>query len=653
MKHKKKLNKVDFLIFLILFTCILLIISIALVAPIMLVAIAVVLFVLFIVVIVRVKHFHKLIARILQDGNYTSENISAQQGIQQLEISVVAVVKNTILWYNKAFRDNLLNGEDIGFENINNILPLFDTAKAETGININCGGEMYTAYINALSHENDVFFIYLVKDTFLKNTAKEYELSRPSVMIITIDTYDEILKEMKESDKAKIISEIDWTLEQFIGSTTGFIKRTSASRYIAIVEERHMQEIIKSRFTVLDNVREITKENGFVSLSIGVGHGADTLKQCEKLAEQALEMALGRGGDQAAVKSKDGFSFFGGVLRSVEKNNKVRSRIIASALKDLMIQSDKIVITGHKMSDLDCVGAAAGIYRFAKSCGKEAYIVINEEKTMAEKLIQELAEDGVEFVSPDGQEDKIDSNTLLVIVDTHLKALLENPLMYENADNVVVIDHHRRCVGYIEDSVIFYHEPASSSASEMVAELLQYTEFTKDNKITQTEAQALLAGIMLDTRNFTVHTGVRTFEASAYLRRMGAQTANTKTLFNSSFEQYINKSKLVEKAEVFLNCAIVVSEDLGIQSGIVIPQAANDLLTIDGVKASFVAVETQEQIVISARSMGEINVQIIMEKLGGGGHLTMAGAQLKNTELSNAKQMLMQAIQDYTQECKK
>ncbi len=647
MRKKRDFSKLDLLMLLSVITCVLLIISLGIIAPFLLLPVAIFIIVFSVLVVIRLKYFHKMIANILQDGNYTGVQTNTHKGVAELEISVAAVVNDSVIWYNKAFRQNILSGADIGFINILDILPDFNFDLCESGDNINCKDEMYTIYKNILSTEKQLYFIYLVKDTKLKLTAKEYDDSRPSVMIITVDTYEEILNEMKESDKARITSEIDIALEQFIGSTSGILKRTSASRYLAIVEERHMQEIIKSRFTVLDKVRQITRENGSVSLSIGVGHGGSTLKECESMAIQALDMALGRGGDQAAVKSKDGFTFFGGVLRSVEKNSKVRSRIIANALKELMRQSENIIITGHKNSDLDCVGAAAGIYRMAKTCNKPACIVINQELTMAEKLIYTLKEDGVDFIHPDDAENLIGKNTLLVIVDTHLKALLENPIILEKANNIVIIDHHRRCVGYIEDSVIFYHEPASSSASEMVAELLQYTEFKKDNRLTQVEAEALLSGIMLDTRNFSVHTGVRTFEASAYLRRMGAQTASTKMFFNSSFEQYVNKSKLVESAETFMNCAIVTGDDIDVNLSTVIPQAANDLLTIDGIKASFVAVKVEEQILISARSMGEVNVQVIMEKLGGGGHLTMAGTQMRNINIADAKQALMQSIEEY------
>ena len=335
--------------------------------------------------------------------------------------------------------------------------------------------------------------------------------------------------------------------------------------------------------------------------------------------------------------------------RSVEKRSKVKSRIIASAIKDLMAQSESVLIMGHRASDLDALGSAVGMLRFAKLCGKPAAVVVNERQSLAANLIEEFRRAGCgdDFIEPDEAEKCIDKNTLLVIVDTHLKAILESPELYRAAKTVVVIDHHRKCVGHIDDSVVFYHEPYASSASELVSELLQYIDMTKENRLTPLEAQALLAGIMLDTRNFSLHTGVRTFEAAAYLRRMGAQTQAVKKLFNSSFESYAYKAQLVTDAEIYMGCAVVFSDSVPAELSVVVPQAANDLLTINGVEASFVAVDNGAQVSVSARSMGDVNVQVIMEKLGGGGHLTMAGAQLRNASLEEAKRRLLDAISEY------
>ena len=357
---------------------------------------------------------------------------------------------------------------------------------------------------------------------------------------------------------------------------------------------------------------------------------------------------LGRGGDQAAVKTPEGFEFYGGVSRSVEKRSKVKNRIIAAALADLIRQSDSVVIMGHRMSDLDSLGAAIGVLRICKICDVPAVVAIRKEATLAGPLLDEFEKAGFgeDFMEPDQILETVTPDTLLVVVDTYLVHLLESREIYARCRNVAVIDHHRKAVGHIENTVVLCHEPYASSACELVSELLQYVG-ERDDKPTPLEAQALLAGIMLDTRNFALHTGVRTFEAAAYLRRMGAQTEEVKRLFSSSMEEYAAKSSLVESASVYKGCAISISGPLPAHLSVVVPQAANDLLSITGVAASFVAVEKGGGVNISARSMGGVNVQVIMEALGGGGHLTMAGAQLKECTASQAKARLMEAIDEF------
>ncbi len=649
MRKKGGFSKTDFLIIAIIFAFLMLCVVCVIVNPYYLIVPGVLFLALFIFLVVNIKKTHRAIVKLLHGENYSKKAGSLQQGLQSLIMPVLVVKQNNMLWYNNAFKEEVLNGYDEYYKNVQQILPNIESVKdiVDEKIDIEINDELYTVYANCAQDDAETFILYFINDTVQKNTALEYINTRPSVMFIAIDTYDEILKEMKDSDRSRILSEINSVLEQFIGHTSGMIRKMSASRYFAIVEERHLKEMMKNKFSVLDKAREISVANGFVSFSIGIGRAADTLQECETMAAQALDMALGRGGDQVAIKTKNNYEFYGGVSRSVEKPTKVRSRIIATALCDLIDQSDSVIITGHKNSDLDSIGAAAGIYRIVKACNKPAYIMADPALTQAGKLIQELKRDGVSFVKPESAEVLVEHKTLLVIVDTHLSALLESKYVFENAANVVVIDHHRRCVGYIDNAVIFYHEPAASSASELVTELLQYVEIDKEKKLTATEAQALLAGIMLDTRNFSVHTGVRTFEAAAYLRRMGAHTHETKKLFASSLESYNLKSALVAKAEIFMACAIVAQEKIAENLSIAMPQAANDLLTIEGVQASFVLVDMGEQIIVSARSLGDINVQIIMEKLGGGGHHTMAGAQLKNTDLETAKKEVLKAIEEY------
>ena len=365
------------------------------------------------------------------------------------------------------------------------------------------------------------------------------------------------------------------------------------------------------------------------------------------MARQSIDIALGRGGDQAAVKTVDGFEFYGGISHGVEKRSHVRSRIIANALCDLIKRSDSVIIMGHRMSDLDAVGSAIGVLRICKMCDVPAVIAINSEATLAGPLLKTFldAGEGHDFIAPDQTLDVITPNTLLIVVDTYQKRLLESQQIYEKCKRVVVIDHHRMAVGHIDNPTLIYHEPYASSASELVCELLQF--MPKENNITPLEAQALLAGIMLDTRSFALHVGVRTFEAAAWLRSRGAQTADTKLLFNTSKEEYEARAHIVEAAYIYKGCAIALSDELEAGMNVVLPMAANDLLTINGVDASFVAVAKNDGVNISARSMGALNVQVILEPLGGGGHLMMAGAQLQNCTLQDAEHRIREQIDLY------
>ncbi|MEG2923524.1 MAG: DHH family phosphoesterase [Oscillospiraceae bacterium] len=644
---KKRLFTVDMLLVLLLVGVFTEGVALVIANPYYFIPVCAIFLIISVILLFNVRRLRALIKFIISGKKDTYE--AKKFSLEEVAIPIVALSDKNIIWYNSAFREDILHGKDLCLAPISRLVPGLDLAKVNEkgGQDVFVDTRRFTVFGGGMQTDG-IFVAYFVDDTVLKYQAAEYRAARPSVLIITVDTYDEILKELKESERARIASEIDLALERFIGKTSGFLKRISASRYIAVVEERHMKEIENSRFEVLDIVRAIGDENTTVTLSIGVGRSGETLRDCENMAMQALDMALGRGGDQAAVKSADGFEFYGGVSRSVEKRSKVKSRIVATALRDLMQQCDSVLIMGHKMSDLDCVGSAIGMLRFCKICKKPAAIVINQRQSLAENLIKQFynAGFGDDFVTADDVHDTVSDKTLLIVVDTHLKNMLESAHLYEKCKNIVVIDHHRKCVGHIDNAVIFYHEPYASSASELVSELLQYIG-EKEDKPTPLEAQALLAGIMLDTRSFSLHTGVRTFEAAAYLRRMGAQTQEVKKLFASSFENYAFRAQLVTDATLYQGCAVVVSGEIPQEMAIVVPQAANDLLTIDGVEASVVAVMTGEYVSVSARSMGAVNVQVIMEKLGGGGHLTMAGAQLKDKSIEEARSLIFSAIDQY------
>ena len=386
-----------------------------------------------------------------------------------------------------------------------------------------------------------------------------------------------------------------------------------------------------------------------VTLSIGIGRTASTIAESESFAKQALEMAQGRGGDQAAIKTVTGFEFYGGVSKGIERSTKVKARIIANQLIQLVESSDRVYIMGHKLSDLDSVGSSVGLACAIRNLGHKADVVVNSLASLSTQLISRLNQpdspDSL-FLSPDNAVQSITDNSLLIIMDTHNPAMLESGELHSKAKQVVIIDHHRKTVNYIDNSLIFYHEPYASSASEMVTEILGY--FGEAGKITALQAEALLAGIMLDTKNFTIKTGVRTFEAAAFLRKLGADTVNVKGLFANSIENYRQKVALVSNAEIYKRCAVATTTMFSPDMRLIAPQAADELLNIENVDASFVYYRNAgDEIYVSARSLGALNVQLVMEYLGGGGHQTMAAAQLKSISLEDAEKRVKEAIDNY------
>lgn len=557
-----------------------------------------------------------------------------------------------IVWTNGKFTEEFPDCCEYGMElsNITDIPPAdFFT---DDGITVRYKDSVYKVFAR-IPDENEAKELTLL---FFKNitdiTALETEkkLSQPVVILFMVDGYEELISGCLESEKAHVSVQIDKLLEDFAGQTTGVLRKNASDRFIAVIEERHLQEILRNKVEILDKAREIFVNDRLnVTMSIGIGRTGKTLKESEQFARQALEMALGRGGDQAAVKTDNGFEFYGGVSKGVERHTKVKTRIIANSLLELVDNADKIFIMGHKYSDLDSVGSSVGLACAIRNLGKSAWAVCDYSTSLAKVLIDRFPHvDGEEplFTEPADAMEELTDNSLLIICDTHNPLIIESKELYEKAKKVVVIDHHRKMVNYIDNAVIFHHEPYASSASEMVTELIQY--FGEAGKLRAVQAECLLAGIMLDTKNFVMKTGVRTFEAAAVLRKMGADTITVKKMFSSSIDSYKRKTQIVAEAEIYRKCAIAPCDFYADDLRIVAPQAADELLTIKNVDASFVLFKTMSnEISISARSMGNLNVQLIMEALGGGGHQTMAGAQLKDVTVNEALDTLKKSIDDY------
>ncbi|MBR2181006.1 MAG: DHH family phosphoesterase, partial [Oscillospiraceae bacterium] len=474
----------------------------------------------------------------------------------------------------------------------------------------------------------------------------EFENSRQIVSVIMIDNYSEIMNGLNDADRSSIIAEVDKRLANWVSDANGIFLKYERDKYLYIFQERYLDEYISSRFSILDSVREIESKNGIkVTLSIGIGKDGGDFKENHSYARLAIDMALSRGGDQAVIRNKFNFEFFGGRSKELEKRTKVKSRVMANAISGLIRDSSGVMIMGHKNADNDSIGAAVGIACIARKMGKTASIVIGQ-KTSADTLVRKICSeheyDGA-FISAEDAIIEADSNTLVVVVDTNRKSVVESEALLELANKIAVIDHHRRGTDYIEGAVLNFHEPYASSTCELVTELLQYIVEIRD--ILDVEAEALLSGIVIDTKKFTMKTGVRTFEAAAYLRRAGADTVELKRILQDDIETYVKRAEMIKLARMYKDKVAIVAYN-GTSTRKIAAQAADELLSIRGVQASFVLYCEGESVIISARSLGQINVQVILEKLGGGGHFDTAGAQVAGKTLEEVTEELAGVIDD-------
>lgn len=477
--------------------------------------------------------------------------------------------------------------------------------------------------------ETASLLVYFIDVTAYEELRREHERSRMCVVLINVDNYDELLN-IAEDWEVELISQIDKFIRTWASRNSGAITRYKDHLYNVILQKDSLDEIKRSNFTILDEAREIDAGGDFpVTLSIGVGLGGDTPAACDRYAQDALDIALGRGGDQAVIKNVDDLEYYGGKTQGVEKSNKGKSRLIAHALRALMNQSSRVFIMGHKNPDMDCFGAALGVSRIAATVGKDTYILLGDYDESMEEMVQDARATGdYQFVSDEKALSLYKENSLVVVVDTHRPGLVECLELVEKAEKLVAIDHHRRAGDVLAGQVLSYMEPYASSASELVAEVVQYACDKKS--LTKVEADALLAGIMLDTNRFAVKAGVRTFEAASWLRRNGADLQTVRRYFQADAENFRIRAACVAGAWVIdEHVAMSIYEGKNVNSQIVNSQVADELLTIKGIEASFVAGQDQSgQTVVSARSLGSINVQRIMEHFGGGGHLNTAGAKV-------------------------
>ncbi|MEH7386154.1 DHH family phosphoesterase [Bacillus sp. JJ1521] len=481
-----------------------------------------------------------------------------------------------------------------------------------------------------------------------------YEAERTVLGIIFLDNYDEVTQGMDDQRKSSLNSQVTSILNEWANEHGVFLKRTSSERFIAVLNEEILSNLEKTKFTILDDVRETTaKESVALTLSIGIGIGVPTLPELGAAAQSSLDLALGRGGDQVAIKLPNGkVKFYGGKTNPMEKRTRVRARVISHALKEIVSDSDKVIIMGHKYPDMDAVGAAIGILKVAQMNHKDGYIVLNpnEIDSGVGRLLEEVKENTElwsYFITPEQALEIATNDTLLVVVDTHKPSLVIEEKLVSKIDKVVVIDHHRRGEEFIQSPLLVYMEPYASSTAELVTELLEYQP--KRKKIDMLEATALLAGIIVDTKSFTLRTGSRTFDAASYLRAQGADTVLVQKFLKENMDHFKKRSRLIESAFIYKNgIAIAKGNENETYDQVMIAQAADTLLTMNDVVASFViSMRHDSRVGISARSLGEINVQLIMEGLGGGGHLTNAATQLDDTTIEEAEEQLLLVIDEY------
>ena len=571
-------------------------------------------------------------------------------GLNDFPLPVVVFDNNdSIVWYNSNFHKYFL--EDGKYDG--NDVKQFTSGQGVNALNeakfIECSyqDKKYTAFPGGITYNGKNYrVLYFIEDTLLKKYRSAYIASRPVFMIINLDSIEDTLRDFRESQQSDIIGNIEVIIENWFGQYNCILRKIPNNRFIVFAEKENLIKMMENKFSVLSKVREFTYDETSLGITLSIGVGlAEDLLQCETIARQALDMAMGRGGDQVAIKPQNGeYEFFGGVSKGIEKRNKTKTRMIAAAIKEIINTSDNVLVMGHRFSDLDSVGSAIGVAMISFALGKEAKVVMSSKTTLATPLVEHICQNGMKdiFVEPENVDKYIKDNTTLIIVDTHRQNFLEYPELFDKVDKIVVIDHHRKTVDHINKAVIFYSETFASSASEMVTELIQYINVNVN--VPKVAAEALLSGIMLDTKNFVMKTGVRTFEAAAYLRSLGADTVAVKLLFSNSVKTQKAKSEVVRKSLMYKNCAIGIVDFDVEDIRIVASQAADELLNINGVNASFVAFQTGDTVNISARSYGDVNVQLIMEELGGGGHQTMAAAQLNGETMENAVMRLKYTI---------
>ena len=576
-----------------------------------------------------------------------------------LPMMVFSLHSEEILWGNDSFMQLSGKGEELFDMHVEAVVPQFNTHwiledKRECPELVMWNDRIYRVFGSVSRHgemgrsDEPLATTYWMDVTELEQMRQTLEMTQPVVAILMIDNYEELMKACPESKRSAVLAALEEKLNEWAAPSNGLLLGYDRDRFLFVFEEKDYTGYAEKRFDLLERVREVVAGEGVAAtLSIGIGRDGDSFEELFKNAAMALEMALSRGGDQAVVKDRLNFDFYGGRSKATEKRTKVKSRVMANALGELIDDAKQVYVMGHKYADMDCLGAAAGICCIARKKGKRVQIVMDTENNAVHPVLRKLRalpEYKDVFIGGGDAFLRVQPGTLLVVVDTNRPASVESESLLETCNRVAVIDHHRRGSSYIEKMALNYHEPYASSASELVTELLQY--LVEPGDMLLEEAEALLAGLVLDTKNFTNRTGGRTFEAAAFLRRRGADTQEVQRIFQSDLQSMISRYDIIRQAQLYHeNIAVVALEEEC--DRVTAAKAADELLTLKGVQASFVLYKKDDGVYISARSLGDVNVQVIVEALGGGGNSTTAGGQVADTTVGEVKEKLLEKIDQY------
>ncbi|EGQ0307107.1 DHH family phosphoesterase [Staphylococcus pseudintermedius] len=608
---------------------------------------AILLFVMLIISVFIFRRFYRYLDRYLDDLS-GKISVGSDRAVKTMPLGLIVLNENDqIEWVNPFISERI--ERNVISDPINEVYPNI-LKQLEKAKEIEIADGAYAYRVRYSEKEHILYFIDMTEEATIQQA---YDDQQPIIATLFLDNYDEITQNMNDTQRSEINSMVTRVISRWAQEHNVYFKRYSSDQFIAYLNRRILRELEETKFDILSQLRE--KSVGYraqLTLSIGVGEGSENLIDLGELSQSGLDLALGRGGDQVAIKNMNGnVRFYGGKTDPMEKRTRVRARVISHALKDILLEGDKVIVMGHKRPDLDAIGAAIGVTRFAMMNNLEAYIVLNEsdiDPTLRRVMdeIDEKPELKERFVTSDDAWNMMTSRTTLVVVDTHKPEMVIDENILNKANRKVVIDHHRRGESFISSPLLVYMEPYASSTAELVTELLEYQP--TEQRLTRLESTVMYAGIIVDTRNFTLRTGSRTFDAASYLRAHGADTILTQHFLKDDIETYINRSELIRTVKLQENgIAIAHGPDDKIYHPVTVAQAADELLSLDGVEAAYVVARREENLIgMSARSLGEFNVQLTMEALGGGGHLTNAATQLEGVTVEAAIEKLQQAINE-------